>query len=478
MAGREQDLTQDMCRQSMAREKLLDCMQYCWQNNFPLLVGKHTAEITTKLDTALENLQKGESTYLIITIPFRHGKSDIVSRYFPPYVFGRYPDLEIILSTYNQGLSNNMSRDARTIMKSEEYQKVFDTKLSPESHSVEQWAIDGKRGKLQAVGIEGGATGKGADILIIDDFLKNRADAESETTRNSQWNAFTGSLMTRLAPAHIVVVLATPWHVDDIIGRIHNRMKKGHKNYDVEFPKFETIKYPARSEKYESGYLFSERFKDSWYKKQFAVLGKYQSAALLQCTPTMRGGNMLKTENIDIIERNELPTGLRFVRFWDLASTEKEVAKDDPDFSSGALVATKKINDLEHVYVKDMRWVQAEAPKRNRLIETTAKADGARVEVGIESVAGYKDTYTTMKSILKGKRMVKKVPVSKDKVIRASDLEPIFEAGNFHMVRAWWNEPVIEQLSQFPNGTHDDHVDSIVGGYNQSKDLGMRAILA
>jgi hypothetical protein len=390
----QQDMMIDSCRCSMAREKLLDFMQYCWQNNFPLLVGKHTAEITAELDNALDRLKDGESTYLILTVPFRHGKSDIVSRHFPPYALGRNPDLEIILSTYNQGLSNNMSRDARSIMKSAEYQRVFDTRLSPESHSVEQWGLDGKRGKLQAIGIEGGATGKGADILIIDDFLKGRSDAESEPTRKSQWDSFSGNLMTRLAPAHIVVILATRWHVDDIIGRILNRMNPEHKDYDAEFPNFKIIKYPAKSDKYESGYLFPERFNESWYKKQFAVLGRYQSAALLQCEPTMRGGNMIKTEGIQIIEKEDVPQGLRFCRFWDLASTEKEVAKDDPDYTSGSLVATKKIKDIVHLYVADVRWVQAEAPRRNKMIEDTAKADGASVEIGIESVAGYKDTYT------------------------------------------------------------------------------------
>jgi predicted phage terminase large subunit-like protein len=74
--------------------------------------------------------------------------------------------------------------------------------------------------------------------------------------------------------------------------------------------------------------------------------------------------------------------------------------------------------------------------------------------------------------------MVKKVTVSKDKVVRASAMEPIFEAGNVYFVRGWWNDVVIEQLSQFPNGAHDDHVDSISGGYHQSLDGGSRMILA
>ena len=477
MDGRKRELMQDACRQSMAKDKLLDFMKYNWlRPHRPLIVGIHTQEICAELDKAIELYKQGISSYLDIVVPFRHGKSDISSRYLPAYFLGHFPGDEVIQGSYGASLSEGFSKDVEKIMNAEQYKHIFDTRLNNKSNSTSERHIMDNTGKYFAVGADGGATGKGANLLIVDDFFKNRKEADSEQTRKVRWESFTQDFFSRLAPVHICLVLNTRWHVSDISGNIHKRNNKSHRDYDPEFPVFKKLHYKAR---YPDGsYLFTERFNESWYRKQFAMLGSYGAAALLQGEPTLRGGNMLKTDRIQIIERNELPKDLRFVRFWDLASTEKEVANEDPDFSSGALVATKVIDGLEHVYIKDMRWVQAEAPARNRLIEKTAHEDGRRVEVGIESVAGYKDTYTTMKKILKGKCMVKKVTVSKDKVIRASDLEPILEAGNVHMVRAWWNDEVIEQLSQFPNGEHDDHVDSIVGGYNQSKDLGMRAILA
>ena len=470
----------EACLQSVAKDRLLDFMGYCWQKKTsPLLVGQHTREITDRLDRALADYKVGKSSYIIIKVPFRHGKSDIVSRNYVPYIYGKCPDAEIILGSYNSDLAVEMSRDARGIFESGEYQSVFDSRIDTRSSAVVRWGVADHYGKLHPVGLDGGATGKGADVLILDDYLKNRADAENPLVRQKQWEAFTNNFMTRLAPVHIVIILATPWHVDDIIGRVENKNNPIHKDYSAEFPKFDVMTFPARHEKYASGYLFPERFNESWYTLQFATLGSYAAAALLQCSPCVRGGNMIKTEKVNIVDGSQFPAGLRWVRFWDLASTEKEIAKQDPDYTSGAKVAVKKINGLYHLYVDDVRWCQAEAPARNRLIEETAKGDGSSVRIGIESVAGYKDAYTTIKDILNGSHSVTKVNVSTDKVIRAGEMEPVFEAGNVHFRKAWWNTQVLEQLSQFPAGAHDDFVDSITGGFIMARDFGeSRAILA
>ncbi|MPN50154.1 hypothetical protein SDC9_197780 [bioreactor metagenome] len=120
-----------------------------------------------------------------------------------------------------------------------------------------------------------------------------------------------------------------------------------------------------------------------------------------------------------------------------------------------------------------MRFCQAEALERNKLILDTAESDGPAVMVGVESVAGYKDTWAILSRLLEGRRTVRKVTVSTDKVVRAGEIEPVFAAGNVYMRRAWWNQTVLTQLSQFPVGTHDDIVDAISGGFAQaSKDYG------
>ncbi len=454
-----------------SRTDLLSFMQYTWQGDEPMKVGRHTREITDRLTKAVEDFKNGVSTYLIVTVPFRHGKSEIISRKFPTWFFGKNPDCEVMLATYGQDLSDQMSRAARGVMRSREYREVFcreKLEISSESASVKTWGIEGHSGKFQSIGIGGGATGKGAHLLIIDDYLKGRSDAESEPTRKTLWEDFSGNLMTRLAPVHIVVILATPWHVDDLIGRIRNRLNPSHKDHDPDFPAFEFMRFPARQP--DGSFLFPERFSDSWYRMQFAALGSYQAAALLQCDPVPRGGNMLKTDRVTIIDA--MPGNLRFFRFWDLASTEKERQSDDPDYTAGALCAAQEIKGQWHLYIADVRFVQAEAPARNKLIEDTANSDRASVPIGVESVAGYKDTYTTLKGILKGRRSVHKITVSHDKVIRAAEMEPIFEAGHVYMLRAWWNSAVLDQLAQFPAGTHDDIVDAIGGAFEMARKFG------
>ncbi len=444
-----------------AKWSLLEFIKTVRSSSQEYLVGRHTREITTRLDKAMYDFKQGKSTCLIVTMPFRHGKSEICSRHFPPYFLGHFPEFEIILATYNRRLSNDMSKNARAVIRSKEYHEVFGHSLSKESSSVEYWEID-KGGKFQAETMDSGANGKGAHLLIIDDYLKGRKAAESKLIRDTQWDGFTGDLMTRLAPVSIVVILATRWHSDDIIGRIIKRNNPNSDVYDPDFDVFEVYKYPARDE--QGNYLFPERFDEKWYRSRFAILGAYQSAALLQCEPTVRGGNILKTDGIQIIEPEAMPKNIRYFRFWDLASTLKERISDDPDWTSGALVGVRYRKGMMQIFVKHVAMCQSEAPERNKLIKLTAQRDTSKVQIGVESVAGYKDTYTTLKKLFMGRRMLHKITVSGDKVTRASILEAPLEANNVFFERGSWNATVIEQLQHFPAGAHDDHVDSIAGG--------------
>ncbi|MFA6716057.1 MAG: phage terminase large subunit, partial [Victivallaceae bacterium] len=107
--------------------------------------------------------------------------------------------------------------------------------------------------------------------------------------------------------------------------------------------------------------------------------------------------------------------------------------------------------------------------ERNNLILSTTDRDGSSVRIGVESAGGYKDTYTILKGILEGRRIVDKVTVSTDKVSRAGEIEPLFEVGNVFMERAWWNKPALDQLREFPSGAHDDFVDAIAGGFIMSR---------
>lgn len=480
-----------VCRITMAQESLLEFMRFMYEEmGRAFLVGRHTARICARIDKALNDLYRyGISSNIILTVPFRHGKSEIVSRYLGPYVIGKFGsipennpmghDVEFMLGSYGATLSGDLSKSARGVCADPSYREVFPN-VRFSSTAVEGWqteAADTGRviSKFHASGLGGGVTGKGAVVQVIDDYLRNREDAESQTFRDKQWESFTNDFGTRLAPAYLRIVCATRWHVDDVIGRILEKNDPESDKYDPDFPKFDVLHFRAKDE--DGNYLWPERFKPKWYEDQFATLGPYGAPALLQGEPISRGGNMLPVDKIEVLEavprsilENALPT-----RFWDLASTEAEVAKDDADATVGARgfvwFEGAKPSDEEtmlkpHLFVTDCRIVRKLATARNDLIVSTARADGPRVWQGVESVAGYKDAYDTVAGLLRGTSIVHKITVHRDKFARISDrLHPVMDAGRVHFVKAWWNSDAFKELAQFPNGSHDDVADAIAGLY-------------
>lgn len=157
----------------------------------------------------------------LISFPPRHGKSTTISRAYPPWHLGRNPDNRIILSSYGFTLAKKHSRAARNTVGSDVYNTIFPTvRVSKESRAVDAWNIQDHEGGLDAVGVGGGITGKGGNVIIVDDAVKNRKQAESPSNRENIWDWFTDDLYTRLEPGGVLIVVGTRWHTDDLIGRI------------------------------------------------------------------------------------------------------------------------------------------------------------------------------------------------------------------------------------------------------------------
>lgn len=186
---------------------------------------------------ALERVLEGKCRRLMIFQPPQTGKSELVSRRFPAYVFGKKPDTKIIACSYNASLAQDMSRDVQKIMSTNEYRALF-----PETHLAEvryekdpmtgrrthqekrtqgQFDIVSRRGSYLAAGIDGPITGKTADIGILDDPIKNRAEAESEVYRDRVWEWYKSAFATRQFGSDGAIVIAmTRWHQDDLAGRL------------------------------------------------------------------------------------------------------------------------------------------------------------------------------------------------------------------------------------------------------------------
>lgn len=464
------------------RQSHLRFMQYCWMKNKekePMLIGFHTRKICQRIDQAFQDFREGKSTYICISVHHRSGKSDIVSRYLGPHFLGEFPNEEVMQVTYSADTSIKFSSFARNIMKSDNYISLYpNVKLSTETNKKNEWLIADRfgrnvGGKLYASGLHSGLTSNGATCGIVDDYCSGREEAESPVQRNNAWDAFTDDFMTRLAPVHIVVILATRWHWDDVIGRIQQAMKD-----DSNFPRFEFMTFPAKAVDYETPedypgeYLFLERFNKRWYIEQRAILGKYSAAALLDCNPDMRIGGQLSTDGIVFHEPKEIPDvfHLKWARVWDLAHTEKQRQKDDPDWTSGTLLAfeDKPGDPVPHLWVKHVSRIREGATKRDKHIKKIIDMDGPFITQAVENSTESKDAYEYLSNALPAIKWQQVSIAGGDKTVRATPLEPIFEApGHVHVARGDWNTDWLDEIQKF-TGTgneHDDQVDNLSAGY-------------
>ncbi len=476
-------LTLKNLQQETARRSHLEFMQYMWDfTTIDFLTGFHIEKICDLIDTAMDDYAEGKSSFYTIKVPFRHHKSQTVTRFLPPHFLGRFPESEIMVASYNQSLSDSFSIDARNYVMSEKYHELY-PEVQLVSKNIKSWKTETKncKGKTHWIGLGAGANGKGGQLIIVDDFLKGRSEAESETIRENTWQAFANDIMTRRPDPCIVIVLATPWHSDDIFGRISEKMKK-----DPNFPTFTDISFPAKAKdytgegEYPGEYLFPEKFGKEWYLQQYATLGLYNASGLLDCNPSAREGSILKCvqgENWHYV--NGKPDGFgSFARGWDLASTEAQLQKDDPDWTIGVKVACKvdrqtitselgekTVLQTVSIYIDDIVRIRAEARKRNMKMVQTAGGDGAGCIQYVEAFAAYKDAYTTLKEILKGSIIVEPVRLQGDKISKITTfLEVPFEFGNVFVNSNIPPEVVHEFMNccqSFPSGKHDDDPDAL-----------------
>ena len=474
-----------------ARQSHLEFMKYTWPKAYddPFIVGFHTKEICNVIDEAFEKLKQGESSYYIINVHHRSGKSDIVSRFLAPHFEGEFPDREFIQTSYKIELATTFSSYGRNILRSEKYQELYpDVKLSKETNKKNDWVVTDRKGKdtggkVFATSLTAGLTGNGFACGVIDDWFSSRADAESITMRNKIWEAFTNDFMTRRAPASIVFVIGTLWHWDGLANRIRNEMKK-----NPDFPRFKSIILPAKRadsltpKKYPGKYLFLERYDEKWYREQYATLGRYGAAALLDCDPQMRTGSILSTDGIVYHDRYDLEipsdTEIQWAQVWDLAHTEKQRSGDDPDWTSGTLLGFEKRSDdpIQHLWIKKVSRCRKSPAKRDEFIKVLTMQAGKFVKHGIENSIESKDAYDYIKTAIPEYNWTS-IPIIGDKVVRVSPLSPIFEAiGHVHVVRGEWNEDWLDEVLKFDGSGagHDDQVDNLSAGYIMLMTTGIR----
>lgn len=395
----------------------------------------------------LDKISTGEINRLMLFLPPRHGKTEMTTIRYPVWRMEREPNLRVIVGAYNQLLANKFSRKARRIAESR-------LALNRERYAVEDWeTVQG--GGLRAIGVGAGITGQGGNLIVIDDPVKSREEAQSEAYRERVWDWYRDDLYTRLEPGGAIILIMTRWHEDDLAGRILA---------SEDGPNWIMVSLPAEAEasdplgRVEGEALCPERYPISELARIRTVLGTASYTALYQQRPTPAEGGMFKRQWFQLMmARPETVAGR--LRYWDRAATEA-----GGDYTVGTLMS---VTPEGIIYIEDVQRGQWSTYDRDKIMRQTAELDGVAVQAWFEQEPGSSgvDSARAMMRTLAG-YSAHPDRVTGDKVIRAGPLAAQAEAGNVKLVRGPWVSPWLDELTTFPNAAHDDQVDSASGSYN------------
>lgn len=238
--------------------------------------GYMTPRHIVELGARLEAVERGDLTRLMVVMPPRHGKSLLVSQRLPAWWMARNPTDEIIHASYGGELVSGFGRRVRNLMTQAQHQDVFPgSSLSPDSKAANLWHTS-EDGVYVAAGVGGPITGRGADLLLIDDPVKNREEADSERMRERVWDWYVNDARTRLHPGARIVLVQTRWHDDDLAGRLLAAQDSGGEQWDV-------LHYPAIGDAGEA--LWPERYDLDTLERTRATIGARAWQALYQGDP-------------------------------------------------------------------------------------------------------------------------------------------------------------------------------------------------
>lgn len=423
-------------------------------------IARHLAHLDRALYAACT---KRGSNRLIITCPPRHGKSFLCSKYLPAWYLGKFPDKRVIMTGHGADFASIWG--ARALQTLSDNGSMFGLNV-PRKQSIERWNIPGRDGGMDTAGVNGPITGKGADLLILDDVIKNSEEANSETYRKKTWEWWQSTAFTRLEPDGVAIVILTRWHEDDLAGRLLRGDSSGE---DAEFAdKWHLINMPAIAEdgdclgRKPGEALWPERWSIERLRNKRAGMRQYWWSAMFQQRPTPEEGGMFKRAWLRDARAPE--TIVRAVRYWDKAATA-----GGGDYTVGCLILHHE-GGYHIAHVERGQWSSLE---REKVIERTTARDqetyGGKVKGWFEQEpgSGGKESAEATIRRLAG-YSVRAERVTGDKATRADPLAAQCEAGNVTVEKgAGWAEAFKDELCMFPNGTHDDQVDAASGAFNK-----------
>ena len=428
--------------QNKAKNDFMSFVKCVWPE---FIEGSHHRHIAKKFN----DLANGKINRLIVNMPPRHTKSEFASFLLPAWMVGRNPKLKIIQATHTGELAIRFGRKAKTLIDSDDYRKIFDTRLREDSQAAGRWET-AQGGEYFAAGVGGAITGRGADLLIIDD-PHSEQDALSATAMESAYDWYTSGPRQRLQPGGKIVCVMTRWSTKDLTGKLlaHQKETKSDKWHVVEFPAILEDDDPPVP-------VWPEYWKLEELESVKATLPVGKWNAQWMQNPTSEEGAILKREWWRKYDREDIPALHHVIQSYDTAFLKKETADYSaittwgifyPDEDSGAnlilLDAIKgryEFPELRRLALEQYKYWNPET------VIVEAKASGLPLTHELRQMDIPVINFTPSKG--------------NDKHVRVNTCAPLFESGMIWAPDEKFAQEVIEECAAFPFGDHDDLVDS------------------
>jgi len=499
----QDEAMRERARRELARRHLIDFTNYVspWYQ-----AARHhilAADYLEQVETYVRSRGQTGIGRLLIFMPPRHGKTELVSKHFPAWLLGRLPDSRVILASYGADLAEGNSRAVRANVQSSQYAAVFGEKstmdsaveLSTDSRSVKAWDLASPwRGGVAAAGVGGGITGKGAHLLIVDDPFKNREEAESESNRERVWDWWTSSAYTRLEDGGAVVGMLTRWHQDDWAGRLIKQMANEPRADRYVVVCLPALAEPDLDEDWESEQrekmlegvwiehrdelmrkpgeaLWPQKFSTDDLQRIRANIGIYDFEALYQQQPYLRSGSYFMRDWLPVVEyapkAEEIKTR---IRYWDKASTKSG------DYTVGVLMSRTVDGRYYVEHVSRGRWTMHEREEEMKKIGLQDKwREGVATQTWHQQdpgSAGLDSAKATNATLAAAGIEAHFETVTGSKEDRAGPYSGMCQSGNMYLVRGGWNHDFIEEHVAFPKGKYDDQVDAAASAFNKLSEVG------
>jgi predicted phage terminase large subunit-like protein len=442
-----EEISAELLRRVGAREELIKFIEYTKP-------GYETAKHHRYIGGFLEQVSKGEISRLIINMPPRHGKSEMVTRRFPAWYLGKHPGRFVISASYNADFATDFGREVRQIVSSPEYQMLFPgTELRTDSRAADRWNTNGG-GAYFAAGVGSGITGRGMHLGIIDDPIKDQEEANSITHLDKVWRWYKTAFKTRMMPGAAIILCMTRWAKSDLVGRV----------LDDEGDKWTVINLPALAEEDDVlGRSAGEALWPEWYgiealQDMFGTLDPREWAALYMGKPIAEGGNLFK--GYWWKGYTELPEYETIVQYWDTAYEVSE--------GRSYSVCTTWAVCQDGYYLLHLFRERLEYPELKLKVEQLANKFQPSVILVEKRASGMSLIQDLQRTT---RYSVEAINVVKDKVSRAMGVTAVCASGRVLIPElAPWADTWKAEMEEFPGGKYDDIVDSTVGAITYMRD--------